>query len=132
MSPRPSPHPRRLTVAVAAVAASAASAAALLGTAGCAVSPACAGQCGPPFRLQVDFRPGASPQAASAAMNRCAASPLVERIGRLRTIRHPGTGMPSQLRAIIYTPTMNRLTANHELTACLLRSSAVQSAAYPD
>jgi len=35
----------------------------------------CAGQCGPPFQLQVDFRHGTSRQEAIAGMRKCQADP---------------------------------------------------------
>jgi hypothetical protein len=119
--------PRSLTAVMSAVAVSAA----LLGAAGCAQQRPCAGQCGPPFQLQVIFRAGTSPRAATAALNRCAGNPLVVRVGRVES--RPSAGAAARLRqATVYTHAITRRTASHQLVTCLLRSPAVLSAGYPD
>jgi hypothetical protein len=104
----------------------------LLAVAACSASLPCAGQCGPPFQLQVTFRAGTSRPAAAAAMNECAGSSLVERIGRPSAVRRPGRGWPALLRAVVYTRSMTRQKANQQLLACLHRSASVRSAGYPD
>ena len=46
---------------------------------------ACAGQCAPPYQLQVDFHPGTTPASARKLLTRCATrNPAVIRIGSLR------------------------------------------------
>ena len=62
----------------------------------------CAGQCGPPFRLQVVFRDGTSKQGATAAMRgKCQADPLVIRIGQPF---RPLAGLARQVgHRVIYT-----------------------------
>jgi hypothetical protein len=90
----------------------------------------CGGQCGPPFQLQVTFRPGTAKQAAGAAMRKCHADPLVIRIGQPYRSRSPGT--PGQWTAIIYTKKMLFGPASVPLLNCLHRSSTVTSASWPD
>lgn len=92
---------------------------------------ACAGQCGPPFQLQVNFRPGTTTRAATAALSGCAANPLVVRIGRVDHSRGPA-GPPRSLTATIYTSSMRATTRNDHLLRCLRRSPSVISAGYPD
>ena len=92
-------------------------------------SPVCAGQCRPPFQLDVGFRAGTSKQAAAAAMRKCQASPLVIRIGQLR---HPYPGTPGQWTAIIYTTKMPSGARHIPLLTCLHRSPAVMTAVWPD
>lgn len=50
----------------------------------------CGGQCGPPYQLQVVFRPGTPQEVAVAALRRCAADRLVARIGNVRSFHGPG------------------------------------------
>jgi hypothetical protein len=103
-------------------------AAVLLTASGCSVK-SCAGQCGPPFQLQVVFRDGTSKQAAIAAMRKCQADPLVIRIGQSYRSHSPGT--PGQWTAIIYTTKMP-ITAQHiPLLTCLHHSPAVMTASWP-
>jgi hypothetical protein len=98
----------------------------LLTASGCSSTQSCAGQCGPPFHLQVVFRHGTSQQAAVAAMRRCQADPLVIRVGR------PRPGAPGQWTAVIFTKKMEFGPANVPLLSCLRRSPAVTSASWPD
>jgi hypothetical protein len=86
----------------------------------------CAGQCGPPFQLQVDFQPGIAEQAALAAMRACQASQVVIRIGQPHRI---GPGAPGQWTAIIYTKKWS-YSATHALLACLRHSPAVLMAGF--
>jgi hypothetical protein len=102
---------------------------ALLTASGCSVK-SCAGQCGPPFQLQVDFRPGTAKQDAIAAMRKCRADPLVARIGQPYRSHSPGT--PVQWTAIIYTKKMLIGPAPVPLLTCLRHSPAVTMASWPD
>jgi hypothetical protein len=89
----------------------------------------CGGQCGPPFQLQVTFRPGTARQAAVAAMRKCHADPLVIRIGQPYRSRSPGT--PGQWTAIIYTTKM-LFNGPVPLLTCLHHSPVVTGASWPD
>ena len=60
----------------------------LLGTAGCSTG-SCGGQCGPPFQMQVIFRPGTPNVAAVAAMYKCRGGPVMS-IGHVRRLTDPG------------------------------------------
>jgi hypothetical protein len=101
----------------------------LLTASACSVK-SCAGQCGPPFKLQAVFRDGTSKLAAIAAMRKCQADPLVIRIGQPYRSHSPGT--PGQWAAIIYTTKMP-ITAQHiPLLTCLYHSPAVVTASWPD
>lgn len=103
-------------------------AAVLPAAAACSAGPQiCAGQCRPPFRLQVGFRAGISKQAATAAMRKCQANPLVIRIGQPQ---RPSPGATGQWTAIIYTKKMG--TSQTPLLTCLHRSSVVMTAVWPD
>jgi hypothetical protein len=94
---------------------------------------ACGGQCGPPFRLQVIFRPGTSTQTAGAAVTRCAWEPFVIRVGRVYRIHGFPTGEPrGSLVATVYTRSISASQRNDRLLACLRRSHSVISAGYPD
>lgn len=88
----------------------------------------CAGQCRPPFQLDVGFRTGTSKQAAAAAMRKCQANAMVIRIGQLQ--HHPYPGTPGQWTAIIYTTKLG--AGARPLLTCLHRSPAVMTAAWPD
>jgi hypothetical protein len=94
---------------------------------------ACGGQCGPPFQLQVIFRPGTSAQTAAAAMDGCAADPLVIRIGRVSRFRGPADAdPPGSLTATVYTRAMRAGRREGHLLTCLHQSPSVISASYPD
>jgi hypothetical protein len=101
----------------------------LLTASGCSVK-SCAGQCGPPFQLQVDFRDGTSKPAAAAAMHKCRADPLVIRIGQPYRSHSPGT--PDQWTAIIYTKKMPVSAAPVPLLTCLRHSPTVTMASWGD
>jgi hypothetical protein len=103
--------------------------AAVLSAGGC--GQACAGQCGPPYQLQVIFRPGTPQEAAVAALRRCAGDPLVARIGNVRWFRGPGEPPGSQT-ATIYTRAMPVGARHVHLLACLRRSPSVTQASWPD
>jgi len=101
----------------------------LLSGSGCSVR-SCAGQCGPPFQLQVVFRHGTSKPAAVAAMRPCRADPLVISIGQ--PYRASGPATPGQWAAIIYTKKMLLGPGPVPLLTCLHRSPAVMTASWPD
>jgi hypothetical protein len=100
----------------------------LLAASGCGTR-SCAGQCGPPFQLQVVFRQGTSKQAAVAAMRTCRADPLVIRIGRPY---RPPSATPGRWTAVIYTKKMQLGASHIPLLTCLHRSPAVMQASWPD
>jgi hypothetical protein len=93
---------------------------------------ACGGQCGPPFQLQVIFRPGTRLQAAGARMKACAWKPFVTGVGRVRDFHSPALAEPPGSRiAMIYTQSMTS-SRNLRLLHCLRRWRQVSSASYPD
>jgi hypothetical protein len=100
----------------------------LLAASGCSTR-SCAGQCRPPFQLQVDFRQGTSKQAAVAAMRKCQANPLVIRIGQPY---RPRSATPGQWTAVIYTKKIPLGASHIPLLTCLHRSPAVMQASWPD
>jgi hypothetical protein len=100
----------------------------LLTTSGCSARP-CAGQCGPPFQLQVAFRHGTSKPAAVAAMRKCQANPLVISIGQPY---RAGPGAPGQWTALIYTKKLPSGPGPIPLLTCLHHSPAVTGATWPD
>jgi hypothetical protein len=63
----------------------------LAGVASCTRVPLiCAGQCTPPYELEVDFHPGTSPGAAEKVLNsRAGRNPVVIRIGTLHDLSAP-------------------------------------------
>ena len=86
---------------------------------------ACAGQCAPPYVLQVDFHPGTTPAAARRLLTRCAArNPAVIRIGSLR---ESGAGSS---RAMVYTRVLGPTARTSGLLRCL-QSTGTASAAWP-
>jgi hypothetical protein len=109
----------------------------LLAATGCS-GQACGGQCGPPFQLQVVFRPGTSSQAAAAAMTHCAANSQVVRIGRVHNFHGPPDAEPpGSLTATVYTRllwprTRTSRQQQDRLFACLRQSPAVTSASFLD
>jgi hypothetical protein len=97
----------------------------VFGLAACGQSTgACAGQCEPPYQLQVTFRTGTSAQAAAGAMSNCASKPFVVRLGRLQS-------SPASLTAMVYTEAMHGHQSDH-LLACLRQSPSVLSVGYGD
>jgi hypothetical protein len=100
----------------------------LLAASGCSTR-SCAGQCGPPFQLQVDFRQGTSKQAAIAAMRKCQANPLVIRIGQPY---RPRSATRGQWTAVIYTKKIPLAASHIPLLTCLHHSPAVMHASWPD
>jgi hypothetical protein len=130
---------RRYSRLLTAVAAALALATPLLAVTSCGAQ-TCAGQCGPPFQLQVVFRPGTSTPAAVAAMDRCADNPQVVRIGH-RLSRFQGSPNPMEpagsRTATIYTRLLLTYTRSQQrqqqrLLACLHQSPLVGSEGFPD
>ena len=84
----------------------------------------CAGQCAPPYSLQVEFLSGASQEDAQSVLAKCADNdPIVIRIGKAHAV-HDGLVI-----ATIYTKTMQKPQAS-ALLKCLGSSGA--SAGWPD
>ena len=102
---------------------------ALAGVASCTRAPVnCAGQCAPPYELEVDFHPGTSPAAARQILQSCAGhNPVVIRIGTLRD----QSGPPGWSRALIYTRVFGKTARTAGLLKCLT-SSGRAIAAWPD
>jgi len=98
---------------------------AIAGLPGCGrTATPCAGQCAPPYSLQVEFRPGASQEGAQSVLAKCADNdPIVIRIGKAHTA---GEGL---VIATIYTKTMQKPQAS-ALLKCL--GSAGATADWPD
>jgi hypothetical protein len=93
---------------------------------------ACGGQCGPPFQLQVIFRPGTTLQAAGTHMKACAWKPFVTGVGRVHDFHGPALAEPpGSLTATIYTQSITS-SRNFRLMNCLRRWRQVSSASYPD
>ncbi len=92
---------------------------------------ACAGQCGPPYQLQVVFRTGTTRAAAVAVLQGCSSDPLVARIGNVRRFHGPGEP-PGSLTATIYTRSMPIGAQHVHLLACLHSSPSVTQASWPD
>ena len=87
---------------------------------------ACAGQCAPPYELQVDFRTGTTHAAAQEVLTSCAGhDPVVIRVGTLRDLGDAGS------MATIYTHVFGNTAQTSGLLKCL-RSSGVAMAGWPD
>ncbi len=86
----------------------------------------CAGQCAPPYELQVVFRAGTTHAAAQKVLTSCAGhNPVVISIGTLRDLGDAGS------TATIYTHVFGNTAPTSGLLKCL-RSSGVATAAWPD
>ena len=73
----------------------------LTSTAACTAPVACAGPCtGPPYALQVMFRPGTTTQEATATLHKCATGSGIERIGRLTTVQPSPSTKPYLITSI--------------------------------
>jgi hypothetical protein len=95
------------------------------GATGCSTNGGgCGGQCGPPFQVQVTFRPGTTTDSALAAMRRCQGEPIVVRVGRVSRRR-------GFLTATVFTKSMSG-SRPIRLLDCLRLSRAVRSAGFPD
>ncbi len=114
-------------VAVPTVARAALAVTASLAGSGCATATqvGCAGQCGPPYELQVFFKAGTSRQAADSVLTRCGGNRVVIRVGKLLPL---GQG---QSTAMVYTRVLGYSARTSALLKCL-RSSGVASAGWPD
>jgi len=87
----------------------------------------CAGQCGPPYELQVDFKPGTTHAAARNLLVSCTdRDPVVIRVGAPRDV---GKGFS---RAMIYTQVIGNTPQTAGLLTCLHHSRLVAQAAWPD
>lgn len=90
------------------------------------IATACAGQCAPPYELQVDFRPGTTHAAAQKVLTSCGGhNRVVIRVGTLRDRGDAGS------TATIYTHVFGNTAHTSGLLKCL-RSSGVATAAWPD
>jgi hypothetical protein len=103
---------------------------AVVGVTACTSSPAaptaCAGQCAPPFELDVYFRSGTPDATAQAILSACAArDPVVIRIGAVDDMQG------GQSSAVVYTRDFASAKTN-KLVKCLESSSRVAMAAWPD
>jgi hypothetical protein len=98
----------------------------LAGATGCTRAPVtCAGQCAPPYELQVYFHEGTAPAAAEHVLTSCADhNPVVIRIGKLKD--HAG-----EWSALIYTHVFGNTPRTTGLLRCL-HSSGVSEAGWPD
>ena len=101
------------------------------GAAGCSGDAvACGGQCGPPFQMQVIFRPGTGPGPALAALQRCQGEAVVVRIGRVRPFRRRGEPH-GPLSACVFTRSMRGSRAAR-LQDCLRASPVITQAGFGD
>jgi hypothetical protein len=100
---------------------------ALAGINGCGSAPiACAGQCAPPYELQVDFHPGTTHTTAQKLLGSCADhDPVVIRVGTLRDL---GGGIS---QAMIYTHVFGDTPRTTRLLKCL-RTPGIATAGWPD
>ncbi len=92
---------------------------------GCASPPVvCAGQCAPPYELQVSFKAGTPPATVRSVLARCAAhDPVVIRVGQVQA--RPG----ELIVVMVYTRSM-RTVRTSALVGCL--QSAGAGAGWPD
>jgi hypothetical protein len=86
----------------------------------------CAGQCGSPHYLVVQFVPGTSPTEAKAVIDQCGRGPSVVSVGAVT-----GGGQRDWREARIWTTTFGRNPKTQPLLDCLHRSGVVNSAAWP-
>ncbi len=121
----------RLRTVPSATAAAVLTGSLLTSTAACTAPVACASPCtgGPPYALQVMFRPGTTTQAATATLHKCATGSVVERIGRLTTAQ-PSPSTKPYLTTSIYTHTAS-VSHTGALLTCLHHAPTVQGAAFP-
>lgn len=98
----------------------------LIGLTSCAsATVTCAGQCSPPYGLQVDFHPGTALAVAEQVLTSCADhNPVVIRMGKL-TDQSGGWH-----RAAIYTHVFGNTARTAGLLKCLRSSGA--EAGWPD
>lgn len=86
----------------------------------------CAGQCGPPYILDVYFRRGTSRQAARNVLKPCAVNPVVVRIEQ-----QTGT-IGGQLTVALVTRVLGPGPRSGGLLACLRSESLVTGEGWPD
>jgi hypothetical protein len=94
---------------------------------GCGSAPViCAGQCAPPYELQVDFQPGTTHAAAENLLASCADhNSVVVRIGTLRAAG-------GAIQAAVYTQVIGDTPRTAGLLRCMRASGLVVSAGWPD
>ena len=99
----------------------------LIGVTSCAsATVTCAGQCAPPYELEVSFHPGTTHATAEKVLRACADhNPVVISIGKLQ---NQASGWS---RALIYTHVFGKTTQTAGLLKCL-KSSGLAFAAWPD
>jgi hypothetical protein len=99
----------------------------LTGLISCGREPvACAGQCAPPYELEVDFHPGTSPAEAEKILETCTDhNPVVIRIGALHDLAN------GYSKALIYTHVFGKTARTRGLLRCLA-SEGVALAGWPD
>jgi hypothetical protein len=120
----------RLRAAHGAMAAAVLAGGLLTGAAACSEPVACAGPCGgPPYVLQVIFRPGITTQAATATLRHCATGPVVIRRGPLAAGPKTSGGKPEMIVNIFTRTAASSQTS--PLLSCLKHASTVQGAAFP-
>ena len=85
----------------------------------------CAGQCGPPFKLDVVFRHGTSVSLAGVALRRCARQATVVTVGV------PYRSADGLLHATVGTREVGG-ARTRPLLSCLARSPPVLQAVWPD
>jgi hypothetical protein len=97
------------------------------GLASCARAPeACAGQCAPPYELQVGFQPGTRAAQAESVLKACAdGNPVVIRIGALQV-------HGEQSQALIYTHAFGNSKRTDGLIDCLRASDLTEGVGWPD
>lgn len=84
-----------------------------------------AGQSGPPFKLEVIFRPNTGAALATKVLSGCRHEADVIRVGRPVEVR-------GALRATVYTKDFQRSARTQPLLNCLHASGSVQLAGWPD
>jgi hypothetical protein len=85
----------------------------------------CAGQCGPPYELLVEFHAGATSAQVVGVARDCATQPGVIRFGKPQ---HDAGGW----HLTVYTTEISRSATTQPLLDCLHRHPAVGHAAWPD
>jgi len=84
----------------------------------------CAGQCGPPYELDVSFRTATTISEARAALAHCSHEPGVVRVG---SVKHFGSG----LEAFVYTTDIGRTAKTAAVLDCLKLQPQISEAVYP-
>src|SRR3954452_13005137 len=85
---------------------------------------ACAGQCKPPYRLEVFFRPGVTDADARRVVDQCASGSTIY-------LRQQVTTRAGRVRITVFTREMAFTGAPRELQDCLRSSPKVVGAGWP-